>query len=195
MRRGPLAASVRLGFTDCFIVPWCKGKTLRKRLVALLFIFGAGAALFVWLWPFADPRGAGGQQAGAAPPAARKVPAPDPRFATIPARAPIGDARGDAFAPRQWTPEAPSVSAQQAAAPPAPPPMPYRYAGKVVQEGAEQVLLAKGDVVLPVRVGETLEGGYRVESISAEWISLRYLPLGTQQRIPVTSMLDLEGQR
>ena len=61
--------------------------------------------------------------------------------------------------------------------------MPYRVAGRVVRDGASQLLLAKENDVLPVQVGDTLEGGYRVESIGADDVTLLYLPLGVRQRL------------
>jgi len=161
--------------------------------VALLLLAGAGAALVAWRSPFDDVQQGGAQLAGAAPSNAGESSVTKPGIAAMPPRPEIGEARGDPFAPRQWAPETPAVSAPPA--PPAPPPMPYRYAGKVLVDGAEQVLLARGDVVVAVRAGETLEGGYRVESIDAEWISLQYLPLRMRQRIPVTSMLDTDVRR
>jgi len=166
----------------------------RKRLLALLLLLGASAASLVWWWPVAEPAGELVRQTAAAPAAERDV-VPDKNSAALPPRTALGDSRGDAFAPRQWTPEPAAVSAAQPAPAPAPPPMPYRYAGKVVREGAEEILLAKGDALLPVRVGENLEGGYRVESIGAEWIVLRHVASGAQQRIVVNSALEPETQR
>ncbi|MGH8702810.1 MAG: cohesin domain-containing protein, partial [Burkholderiales bacterium] len=40
-----------------------------------------------------------------------------------------------------------------------------------------------------VQQGETIEGGYRVESIGEEQITLTYLPLGKKETIPVFSLL------
>ncbi len=67
--------------------------------------------------------------------------------------------------------------------------MPYRYAGKLVQGGRESVLLAKGDMVFPIDEGETLDGAYRVESIGETQVTLTYLPLAREERIPVDSSL------
>jgi len=164
---------------------------VRKQFVALLLLTGVGAALVAWRLPFDELQQGSAHLAGAAPSTAGKLPSIKLGIAALPPRPEIGEARGDPFAPRQWAPETPAASAQ----PPAPPPMPYRYAGKVLVDGVEQVLLARGDVVVAVRAGETLEGGYRVESIDAEWISLQYLPLRMRQRIPVTSMLDTDVRR
>ncbi len=69
--------------------------------------------------------------------------------------------------------------------------MPYRYAGKLVQGGRQSVLLAKGDMVFPISEGETLDGGYRVESIGDTQVTLTYLPLAHEERIPVDSSLPV----
>jgi hypothetical protein len=69
--------------------------------------------------------------------------------------------------------------------------MPYRYAGKLEQGGRQSVLLAKGDMVFPINEGETLDGAYRVESIGETQITLTYLPLAREERIPVNSSLPV----
>ena len=78
------------------------------------------------------------------------------------------------------------------AAAPVAPQVPYRFAGKVRKGSEEEVLISKGDAVFPVKAGDTLDGVYKVESISAERIDLVYLPLGTRDRIVVSSALDAE---
>jgi len=67
--------------------------------------------------------------------------------------------------------------------------MPYRYAGKLVQGRQQSVLLANGDRVFPINEGETLDGAYRVESIGETQVTLMYLPLAHEERIPVSSSL------
>jgi hypothetical protein len=69
--------------------------------------------------------------------------------------------------------------------------MPYRYAGKVVQGGRQSVLLAKGDMLFPITEGETLDGAYRVESIGEAQVTLTYLPLALEERIPRDSSLPV----
>jgi len=69
--------------------------------------------------------------------------------------------------------------------------MPYRYAGRLVQGGRPSVFLAKGDMVFPISKGETLDGAYRVESIGETQITLMYLPLAREERIPVDSSLPV----
>ncbi len=100
--------------------------------------------------------------------------------------------RTQPFASRSWQPPAPKLSSAPDV-PPAPiaPPMPYRYAGKLVQGGQQSVLLAKGDMLFPVKEGETLNGAYRVESIGETQVTLTYLPLAHEERIPVDSSLPV----
>jgi len=101
-------------------------------------------------------------------------------------RAPLGEPRGNPFAVPA-APAAPAPAAAAAPAAPTAPPMPYRFAGRVVREGVSQLLLARENDVLPVQEGDTLEGGYRVESIGAEDITLLYLPLGVRQRLSASA--------
>lgn len=56
-----------------------------------------------------------------------------------------------------------------------------------------QHFLTKGDVVLPVKEGETLDGAYRVEAIAAEEITLLYVPLGARTRLALTSPISSGG--
>ncbi len=111
--------------------------------------------------------------------------------AALPERAEIGRVRGEPFAVRSWVPAAPPSArrAQQAPERPVAPPMPYRYAGKLVRAGEAELFLSKGDVVFPVVMGETLDGVYRVESVTPNEITLLYVPLGIRERIPVLSAL------
>ncbi len=69
--------------------------------------------------------------------------------------------------------------------------MPYRYAGKLAQGGRQSVLLAKGDRVFPINEAETLDDSYRVESIGETEVTLTYLPLAREERIPVNSSLPV----
>jgi hypothetical protein len=107
----------------------------------------------------------------------------------------LSGARGELFG----TPPAAPKPVAKKALPPAPvpaapvaPPMPYRFAGKIINGSEQELFVAKGDSVIPVKVGDTLDGLYKVESISAERIEIVYLPLGTHERIVVSSALDAE---
>ena len=102
----------------------------------------------------------------------------------------LGKVRGELFgAPPP--PPAPKTSAPIVAPAPVAPPNPYRFAGKVVRGGEEVVLVSKGELVFPVKAGDTVDGLYKVESVGSEAIEFTYLPLGTRDRIAVASVLGV----
>jgi hypothetical protein len=127
---------------------------------------------------------------------------PSPREKTGPAQTTAGqfsmlpqrrdfDERGDLFAKRSWAPPAPPKPQKPKAAPvapaepppPAPPPNPYRFAGTALQGGVLKTFLAAGDRLFEVRVGEVLEPGFRVESVTPEAVVLVYEALGTRYQV------------
>ena len=127
-------------------------------------------------------------QREAAAPEKTAQPAPTDSL-KVPERQGLERARGELFG----APPAPRPAAGPATTPaPIAPPLPYRFAGKVLRGGEEEVLITKGDIVFAIKVGDTLDGMYRVESIGADRIELIYLPLGTKERITVSSSLDAE---
>src|SRR5262249_62069739 len=69
--------------------------------------------------------------------------------------------------------------------------MPDRVAGQVVHDGPARVVLAREDRVCSVREGDTLEGGYRVESIKSDAVTLVYTPLEERQTLAVASALQV----
>jgi hypothetical protein len=147
---------------------------MRKKVAVALLIAGAAAVAALWL-PVAPT---------VSTTADTPLPAQVARKDSLgwPERVPLGEPRGNTFAVPA-TPAAPAAASPPAPAAQTPPPMPYRIAGRVVRDGVSQLLLAKENDVLPVREGDTLEGGYRVESIDGEDVTLLYLPLGLRQRL------------
>ena len=119
-------------------------------------------------------------------------PAPERRFAALPARAPIGELRGELFAVPPAPKPRPTVAAPEAPPKPVAPAMPYRVAGTVVHDGVSKVVLMKGDAVVSVEAGEALDGGYRVESIGRDEIVILYVPLGLRERLPVISTIGAD---
>ncbi len=109
----------------------------------------------------------------------------------LPERPALGEAAGDLFGSQSWQPPAPKITAAPSA--PSAPPMPYRFAGKLVQDGKLQVFLSKGDIPIPIKQGEILDGAYRVESIGEKNITLVYLPLGHKASIPLNSSRPTAG--
>jgi hypothetical protein len=81
-------------------------------------------------------------------------------------------------------PAEPAVSAPPP--PPAPPALPFRFVGKFVENGTTRLLLANGDKEHNVSGGETLEGSYRVDSISEQAVTFTYLPMSAPQVLALT---------
>jgi hypothetical protein len=67
--------------------------------------------------------------------------------------------------------------------PPAPPPLPFRYLGRYAAGGAALVFLAQGEHVVLAKAGDTLDGGWRVDSIAGTVIRFTYLPLNAQRSL------------
>ncbi|MBX9611510.1 MAG: hypothetical protein K2X51_07790 [Burkholderiales bacterium] len=105
---------------------------------------------------------------------------------------PVPDSRGDAFAKLSWLPPPPPVQIAPRAPPPPPPvpvapPLPFTFVG-LMEQGAStpQAFLAKGDVLLVVKAGDSLDNNtYRVETLSAQQIVMTYLPLNTTQTLKI----------
>jgi hypothetical protein len=118
----------------------------------------------------------------------------DAQGLALPDRSGFGKSESPLFESQNWQPPPPKVPPAakiKPGPPPAPvaPPMPYTFAGRLVHDGKASLLLAKGDEVIAVREGETLDGIYKVESITQTQITLVYLPLGQKQTIPVITSL------
>ena len=162
----------------------------RKRIIFWAVIAGAAAAAgHRFLFPLMPSDAPGDRVAQATRDAA------EPGWTALPKRKTMGEPAGQLFFP-PWTP--PQQSAQPVHTPaavskPAPPPMPYRVAGKVFLEGPPQIVLAKGDSIVTVREGDTLEDGYRVEAIHREHLTLLYLPLGVREELPVTWTFTIDA--
>lgn len=64
--------------------------------------------------------------------------------------------------------------------------MPFRYMGRMQEDGGKiQVYLVKGDVLLTAKVGDTLDGTYKVQKIDRQEMTLLYLPLNQTQMLPI----------
>jgi hypothetical protein len=108
----------------------------------------------------------------------------------LPERSGLGEPRAKLFSPESWQASAPKISAPPPP-PPSAPPMPYKFVGRLLQEGRLTVFLSKGDSVFPAKEGETLDGTYRVDAIRATQIDLVYLPLGQTQSVSIVFSLSV----
>jgi hypothetical protein len=81
----------------------------------------------------------------------------------------------DVFEKRDWAPPAVKRPPAQAA-PEEVPAFPYAYAGRKLEGDRTEAYLTRDDYAHLVRAGDTLDGVYRIESISATQLVVIHLP-------------------
>ena len=88
-------------------------------------------------------------------------------------------AAGELFATRSWQPPPPP-----APPPPQPtaPPLPFKYAGKLIEDHAIRVFLTQGDTTTLVKQGDRL-GNYDVERVTTASVVLVFRPLQEKQTL------------
>ena len=91
---------------------------------------------------------------------------------------------GDPFAKRSFGAPA---AAQAAAAPAKPeaPELPFRYMGKVIEDGKLEILLLRGDEHFSVAAGEKIGDQYRLDKVSASSLTFTYLPMKKKQTLEI----------
>jgi hypothetical protein len=67
------------------------------------------------------------------------------------------------------------------------PPLPFRYVGRLSQNGKNEVLLMRGEPLFSLAAGDKAGDDYVVDRVGDSSISFTYLPLNTKQR------MDLPG--
>jgi hypothetical protein len=87
----------------------------------------------------------------------------------------------DLFARRDFAAAKQQV-AKAAPEKPSAPPLPFKYFGRLTENGKTDVFVMRGEDLLAVAAGETL-GEYRVDAVSESSISFTYLPLKTKQTL------------
>ena len=118
-------------------------------------------------------------------PAQRSEAAKPAPVAALPARDPLPRPAGQPFRAQSWEPPAPKVAPQSIE--PLRAPVPYRVAGTVTYATVPEIVLVKGNRVVVVREGDTLEDGYKVDEVGPDHVTLVYLPSGTVERLPLAS--------
>ena len=163
----------------------------KKRLLGWLVFAAIAAAVAAWV-PLPQRDTASPEPDAKA--AKTQAPRAQGRFESLPDRDAIGRQSGSAFSSRSWAPpHKPAPVPAPVVAAPVAPPMPYRVAGRVQHDGVMQVILTRGDVVLNVREGDTLDGTYKVEKIAPDRVTLVYTPLGTREDLPIQSALAFDS--
>jgi hypothetical protein len=80
------------------------------------------------------------------------------------------------FTAQSWLPPAPPPSPVQAVAPEVPP-FPYPYLGGLTDDAGRMAFFSRGDRVLAVRSGATVDGSFHVDHLDETSMTLTYLPL------------------
>ncbi len=94
----------------------------------------------------------------------------------------------DLFAADAAPAEAPQAGKGHAAAAPAEAPLPFKYLGKVIDEGKLSVFLTTGSTHYSVQQGQTVAKEYRVERITEAAITFTYLPTGSRKVLAIPSI-------
>lgn len=98
---------------------------------------------------------------------------------------------GELFAaPAAAAPIAPPPAVVASVKPPEPPaptapPLPFTYFGRMTKSGKVVVYLLRNQELVLAEAGATLDGKYRVETISASAVQFTYLPLETRQDLNI----------
>jgi hypothetical protein len=170
----------------------------RKRIAVVLLLVGAGLIVERVIAFGGDSARSGdiGADEVAAPPRAPRVDAPEKavpekaapdsaalRLERLDARRSTPARIDPLFAPLSWQPPRPKAPPPPPAAPPPPAPQPvapafpYPYLGGLSEEGVRTGFFARGERVLALRAGDTVDDAYRVEQLSETRMTLTYLPL------------------
>jgi len=76
---------------------------------------------------------------------------------------------------------APPQQAAAVPAAPAAPPLPFRYFGRLTENGKTEVFVMRGDELISVAPGRKIDAQYRVDSIGEQAIAFTYLPMKLKQ--------------
>jgi hypothetical protein len=159
----------------------------RRILLGIALAATFAAAFIDWPAPEAAPQARAGTTSAVPPaPAATATVAavttfvePAPADNAPPLRERFDAQAADAFAPRNWQPPPPPPPKPE---PPKAPPLPFKYLGKVMQEGEVMAFLGHGARTHLARAGDIL-ADYRIEDITSAGMTLVYLPLNEKQRL------------
>jgi len=163
----------------------------RLRKVLLIAAVASVVAVIAFEPGRKDEAKSAPRESSASAPVAR---ANTPESLQLPERRGLSQARGELFGAPPPPPQ-PVAAAATAPVVQVAPPMPYKFAGRVRKGSEEEFLLSKGDLVFPVKEGDTIDGTYKVVAVKPGGIELIYIPLGTSDRISVSSVLDVDAPR
>src|SRR6266853_877208 len=167
----------------------------RPPRIAVLIAMLAGSAA----WVAIDLGGPGAPTAVKAPASGASgdaehaaAPASEAKHPGIPARFALGRIAADPFSAQSWLPRRKPAVVSSAPPEPVTPPLPYRFAGQFHRESGMEVYVARGEEIFPVNAGDTLDGQYKVDSVSTTEVSFIYLPTGARQTLQFSALKERE---
>lgn len=165
----------------------------QTRLRWLLALCLAGTLALAWFAPGEDSVAPSkqGRRAGARVPAGAQAAASsaallDREQLAYAERQPLpAENIPDLFKSISWYVPPPPPPAQPPAPPPAPvaPALPFAYIGQYVEGNRQLIILARGDRVMTVSLGELIDNTYKVERMTNNQLIFVYLPLSTTQAL------------
>jgi hypothetical protein len=97
--------------------------------------------------------------------------------------------RANVFAAKSFYVPPPKPKRVAMAAPPPPPPvappLPFTYMGMLKEGGSTVVFVVNGERLHSVRVGDVIDGSYRVEAVGSEGVTFVYLPMNEKQTLRI----------
>lgn len=97
-------------------------------------------------------------------------------------------AGADPFARPHFDDPRPAAHAEAAPQKAGPPPLPFTYLGKVIEDGRLQVFLGRGDDSYSVARGTKIGKEYRVDKVTESSVTFTYLPLKTKQVLDIPAV-------
>jgi hypothetical protein len=104
-----------------------------------------------------------------------------------PRRVAATDEPANLFAGKSWFVPPPPPPPPKPAPPPPPmaPPLPFTYLGRYQDGDIPIIFLVRANRVMPVKVGDVIEGTYRVDGIVGATLGLTYIPLNIKQSLDI----------
>lgn len=154
----------------------------RRLILATALVFALGSAIMApseEMAPAAAKRNAAPRAAtGAAAPSLRDKNGP------LPALVPYERTQDKGLVADLFEPRPAPVAAAAAKPAPVAPPVPFAYMGSL-QDGAKlKVYIARGETLIETAVGENFAPDYRLDAAASDGLTITYLPMNAQQRVP-----------
>lgn len=165
-------------------------KTKAVRVAALLGISGLAAAVAMQNDPPAPRPGVSAAPARNQPRAGTTAPKITPVDPAALVRPEVEEIKDNIFAiPPPPPPPTPPPKRVEGPPPPPPaptaPPLPFRFIGRLIDNGSTTIFIAQNDRSFAVRQGDTVADVYKVEQLTPSEIVFIYLPLAERQVLQI----------